>query len=51
MLTNEYFGIKIQINNEFDMMFENVSISITVPGHLRNKGLSIQHVFFLISIR
>lgn len=39
MLTNEYFGITIQISNDFEMLFENVSLLITVPAHLRNKGL------------
>lgn len=38
MLTNEYFGITIQIANDFDMMFENVRLSVNVPVHLRNKG-------------
>lgn len=43
MLTNEYFGITIQIANDFDMLFENVRLSVNVPVHLRSKGMD----FFL----
>lgn len=42
MLTNEYFGVKIQIANDFDMMFENVRLSVNVPANLRNKGMSYE---------
>lgn len=38
MLTNEYFGVTIRIANDFDMMFENVRLSVNVPVNLRNKG-------------
>lgn len=38
MLTNEHFGVTIQIENPFDMLAENVNLMITIPVHLRNKG-------------
>lgn len=38
MLTNEYFAVTIRIENPSDMLAENVSLLITVPVHLRNKG-------------
>lgn len=44
MLTNEYFGITIQIANDFDMLFENVRLTVNVPVHLRNKGKNNSHL-------
>lgn len=41
MLTNEYFKITTRIENDQDIVFENVSLIITVPQHLRNKGINI----------
>lgn len=38
MLTNEYFGITIEMKNEFDMMLENVIFSLTIPAQYHNKG-------------
>lgn len=42
MLTNEYFGITIQIANDFDMLFQNVRLTVNAPAHLRNKGTQIK---------
>lgn len=39
MLTNEYFKITTRIENDQDIVFESVSLIITVPPHLRNKGI------------
>lgn len=38
MLTNEYFEVTIRVKNSFDLLAENVSLLITIPVHLRNKG-------------
>lgn len=38
MLTNEYFKIMIQIENEFDMTLENVNLTLSIPKQFRNKG-------------
>lgn len=40
MLTNEYFKITTRIENDQNIVFENVSLIITVPQHLRNKGIN-----------
>ena len=45
MLTNEYFAVTIRIENPSDMLAENVSLLITVPAHLRNKGLLLLNFF------
>lgn len=39
MLTNEYFGIMIRIENEFDMTLENVNLSLLIPTQFHNKGI------------
>lgn len=41
MLTNEYFGITLRIENEFDMNVENVTLIVKVPVHIQNKGLNL----------
>lgn len=38
MLTNEFFEVSIKIDNTFDLQVENVSLFITVPANLQNKG-------------
>lgn len=37
MLVNEYFQLQVNVINNFDMCLQCVGISITVPGHLRNR--------------
>lgn len=39
MLTNEYFRVTTRIDNENDILVEDVSLSITIPKNLLNKGI------------
>lgn len=39
MLTNEYFKMTTRVDNDHDIVLEDVSVGITIPAHLRNKGM------------